>query len=538
MTLRSISHAGSRASTDREQPPDREEPERAPGPIGRVVGFRGSLEGEGMLAFISDLHLSDGTAIAGNVAPETFELVLGEIHDLAEQVARARDRPTIVHLVLLGDIFDLLRTERWFETRRGDAVPLAERPWATAAALGTAPPNEAALGHARDMLDEIAEVNGEALAALRGETGEPPEGVTVRRVYVPGNHDRLYLHDEGVRARVLAALGAEDAGAIGEEGFTQHAVVRPDYGVIARHGHEWDMWNFAGYRGSQARSARRPEEYLPTPIGDVVTTELAARLPYELEQRLLESRLFPPDLVGRIHQRMKRIDDVRPLFASFRWAYHAADQLGAELDRAQDRALRLALDDTMRAMARAFRELPYYQAWVERRREPCCVDATDLLRLAVWGLTRVSAPVREIASLLESVLVRWSPIDAARRGARREDLALVGREEMRFVVYGHTHLAAQIPIRGGAVAQDVYLNTGTYRPGVFRSDLGPGFIGWNRLGYVCLASPEEAMFAPPVFGALGGGPSFVAWSGARSHGAPSRSGAPAIVPAPTDPRSD
>lgn len=473
-----------------------------------------------MLAFISDLHFSDETAIAGNVAPEAFALALGEIQDLAAQIARARDQPTSVTLVLLGDIFDLLRTERWFEDREGNEVPLSERPWATAAALSREPPSEACLGHARAMVGEIVEKNAEALATLRGEREESPEGVSVRRVYVPGNHDRLYLHDAEIRARMNEALGAVSGAELGEEGFGLHTIELPEYGLVARHGHEWDMWNYPGYAGRERIAEFTDASYLSTPIGDAVTTEMTARLPYELERRLLDSRAFSPTRAREIHDIMRRIDDVRPLFASFRWAYYAAERLGAEMDRAAARALRLALDDTIRAMARALREMPYYEAWQSLRAEGC-LDQSAALRTILWALSTVGgSPLRAVAQAVEAALRRVSPMDAAARGAAREDLARVGGEEMRFVVYGHTHAATQTALRGGSSTQDVYLNTGTYRPGVFRAE-EEGFVGWHRIGYVCIASAEEARIEPPVFGLTRGGPGFVAWSGARSHGSPS-----------------
>lgn len=481
-----------------------------------------------MLAFISDLHFSDGTAIAGNVTKEAFTLALRELYELAAQVARARDRPTRLDLVLMGDIFDLLRTERWFEDREGNPVPLAERPWATAEALVTGGVDPRVAARGRAMVDEIVDLNAEALAMLRGECAPPPEGVIVRRIYMPGNHDRLYLLDAGIRARILSALGAVDGTEMGEEGFHLHSIERPDHGVIARHGHEWDVWNFPGYRRDQVASLLTPADYVGTPIGDPVTTEMAARLPYELGRRLREERGFSPDLARRIHDHFKRIDDVRPLFASFHWAYYAAERVGAELDRARARALGLALDDTVRCLARGFRELDIYQAWEASRHTPGHLDAAVMLKLVLWGMSQITAPLRKVAELVESALVGWSPIDAARRGSEREDLSRVGSEEMRFVVYGHTHLAAQISLRARERTQDVYLNTGTYRPGVFRAEGGRGFIGWQRLGYVCLASADEAVLEPPVYGGPSAGPAFVAWTGARSHGAPSHAGGPTV----------
>ena len=38
-------------------------------------------------------------------------------------------------LVFLGDVFDLLRTERWFVSPSGQPVPVEERPWGSAEVL-------------------------------------------------------------------------------------------------------------------------------------------------------------------------------------------------------------------------------------------------------------------------------------------------------------------------------------------------------------------------------------------------------------------
>jgi len=72
-----------------------------------------------MLVLVSDLHITDETA-ANNVNPEAFELLGAEIVDAASR-RRARE----IHLVLLGDILDLVRSDYWHRS----AVPMAQRPW-------------------------------------------------------------------------------------------------------------------------------------------------------------------------------------------------------------------------------------------------------------------------------------------------------------------------------------------------------------------------------------------------------------------------
>src|SRR5262249_42486312 len=153
----------------------------------------------------------------------------------------------------------------------------------------------------------------------------------------------------------------------------------------------------------------------------------------------------------------------------------------------QARLLRAALGDTVRTLARSFRDLDYYQAWHERHHRPLRLDPALILRLILTGLSAPAGfPVEWIARHIEDVLARWRPISVTRRGALREDLARVGRRGHRFVVYGHTHGAECVPLRGCARTQDVYLNTGTYRPGVFRAEGGRGFVGWQRATYACI----------------------------------------------------
>jgi UDP-2,3-diacylglucosamine pyrophosphatase LpxH len=478
-----------------------------------------------MLALVSDIHFCDGTAIQGNVAPGVFALTLREVYDIALEIARVRDRPTHVDVVLLGDIFDLLRTERWFEDARGTPVPLAERPWGSARAVGATETDPAVVARARSILGEILAKNAESLAALRGEATPPPPGVEVRRIYIPGNHDRLFLHDDTLRAGILGALGAVDGQGLEREGIFLHHLEMPEYALIARHGHEWDCWNFPEYRADTPASAYTDEDYLPTPIGDAVTAELAVRLPYELRRLLVDSRSFSPELAARVADRFHRIEDVRPLFASFHWAYYAVRALGAELGGARARDLEVLLDDTLRSLVRRFKRLEFYEAWEERHHQPFHLDPALLLRVILRGLSGSSwFPTHWIARQVERVLAKRNPIPATRRGARREELTCVSDREMRFVVYGHTHGFELRPMRAGPLVQDVYFNTGTYRPGVFRTDDGEGFVGWQRFGYVCLMSADEAVSTETPFGFRNVGPAFVAWAGARSAGAMSRAG--------------
>src|SRR5208282_3202145 len=111
-----------------------------------------------------------------------------------------------------------------------------------------------------------------------------------------------------------------------------------------------------------------------------------------------------------LHRALQQIEDVRPLFASFHWAYYAVSRLGGELDRERARLLRAMLEDTVRTLARSFRDLDFYQAWQELHHQPFCLDAALLLRVILWGLSLPSGfPVRWVAERIEQILVERNP---------------------------------------------------------------------------------------------------------------------------------
>src|SRR5579883_903196 len=97
-----------------------------------------------MLAIISDLHLCDGTATEENVSPDAFGLFLQDLYGYARDY-----RAKSLDILYLGDIFDLIRTTAWLE------APPAERPWGSAAALGTATPEPKVLARALDIARKV-----------------------------------------------------------------------------------------------------------------------------------------------------------------------------------------------------------------------------------------------------------------------------------------------------------------------------------------------------------------------------------------------
>src|SRR4029078_3070700 len=76
-----------------------------------------------MLVALSDLHLTDGTT-ASDISPDAFQILEREI------LAAASDRDAReIHLLLIGDIFDLVRTDYWHRRELDGSLPVANPPW-------------------------------------------------------------------------------------------------------------------------------------------------------------------------------------------------------------------------------------------------------------------------------------------------------------------------------------------------------------------------------------------------------------------------
>jgi UDP-2,3-diacylglucosamine pyrophosphatase LpxH len=208
---------------------------------------------------------------------------------------------------------------------------------------------------------------------------------------------------------------------------------------------------------------------------------------------------------------MQRIEDVRPLVASFQWIFYEASRMSGHLDDEQSTALRGALRDTVRGLAQHFRQLEFYRAWHDRHDRRFRRDHADNLSLVLAALSVLD--VNWVGSTLSSVralVERFGEHDPCRAGARKEALSSVGHASLRHVVYGHTHEPLQVALRADR-SHDLYLNSGTWRRREFQADEGGGFVGWEMCSYLVFYDEEET-----ARGWGGVGPAYELWAGSRS----------------------
>jgi UDP-2,3-diacylglucosamine pyrophosphatase LpxH len=419
-----------------------------------------------MLVMISDLHVTDEST-SRNVNPKALNGLF-----LREIVRNARANAREIRFVLLGDIFDLVRSDYWVK-----GVPAGERPWngslSSETGMNTHPNVEAHYAH---VLDGVCGTRaGKALFKVintlkrRSSTGAKRK-IFTKITFVSGNHDRAINAFPSLQNKIRDFIDDVD-----EVEFLT-GVEAPEYGVLARHGHEWDEQCY-GYdlytkvlrKGSHAgRFDGRC--YNVQSIGEVVTAELLAGFIARLQQQLGST---DPEFVRELME----INNVRPQIDAFWWL----EWFGRKyLDSRKKELLLQAVKESIAAVLNS----TLARRWDELVTEISVFrgDLTDRLDqlLAFIG----KKPFDDLKFDLELFQffkrIFASAKDEFVEGARREwDFGLP--DEIQYVVYGHTHEARNDYFSGlpdGKVK--MYINTGTYLPLIQRAR-DSGFATANQL---------------------------------------------------------
>jgi UDP-2,3-diacylglucosamine pyrophosphatase LpxH len=421
-----------------------------------------------MLIFISDLHFVDGSAGEHNVPTDAFKIFFEDVAGSADWLTRGGRTIEEIKLVFLGDIFDILRTEMWFD------YPEDERPWGTGGSKIET--------NANTILDALIDKNRETFDLLSGELkvefGLPVEP---ERIYVPGNHDRLCNKYKSLRDKICQCLGLS-----ARKTPFEHYFQDVNYGVFARHGHEYDKFNYEGSISYQY------EDYMRIPIGDPITTELIAKLPWKLMKNK-EVKKLPKAAQANLKRNFQEIENVRPFSAVIEWMLYQVKK---------NLTLKEAIEDTLDEVIREFNELAFVKKWYDHHDKWYdFLDEADKIQAVLFLIERFKMfPLEKLMPLLDRVrehLSRDDNLEAAAREYNHLD------NRIRYVVYGHTHKPLQAALRvveapGGEI-EHLYLNTGTWRSRYHKSEENLGFIGWKNLSYVVFYTMEERGANAPTF---------------------------------------
>jgi UDP-2,3-diacylglucosamine pyrophosphatase LpxH len=436
-----------------------------------------------MLIFVSDIHFVDGPEWKHNMHARAFEGVLSDLKK------NCWSDPKEIKLVFLGDIFDLLRTTYWLD------VEEAERPW------GDMDSNRDIIEkHANHIFDQIIEQNRTTFDLLKGSLkdrfGFPVEP---ERIYIPGNHDRLCNYFDSLRIKVRENLGIIEE-VPGSNALFPHVYDDRNYGnnyrVFARHGHEYDEWN---YEGADTYSEA---DYQTIPIGDLITTEMVTRLPYTIMQHV--SSAMPAEERAALQRNLEEIDNVRPNSAMIQWIYYKVKEK-PDLEE--------AINHSVREVVANFENLVYLKRWYKRHDKwgLVTIDQADKVQglIQMFKLFNIQS-AEELLKIYGKIFGSTDAIPTDNGDRALIDGAkqfLTHTSGYSYVVMGHTHSPLEVPVRFTSAGQEQhYLNTGTWRK-KYSQGLAGDFMGLKYLTYVIFYSEDE-----------NGDQSFETWNGTLKEG--------------------
>lgn len=448
-----------------------------------------------MLVVISDLHFTDGTTSntdAGgkdlfNVQPGAFELFFSWIAEIVAEVntdkklADGSAPIKEVKFVYNGDIFDPLRSNFWF----GKPV----KPW-------DASPNANAilLADLVIILNLIIAQNRSSLAWLSGANvanwgaiwNVGPSPVTVERIYIPGNHDRVLNENVATRQIIQNALGTKANPLTPFQNFLPLTA----YKTLILHGHEADPYNCEFDGGGNPI-------YGDPPIGDAMTTMLFARLGFDFNNA---------SLVPGAVEKIREIDNVRPALAGVRFIQ----------DVIRDFNIKSQVSSILDSIIDNFNLLGFYNKWYKAHNSHLSLwDDADKLQYVLAVIKQLGASVP--AGKIEKISSFFAGND--------DPLALYADKILKtqigsgcdFCVMGHTHEAdhvvlSSIPVPGNPTTriEKHYLNSGTFRKTFTQTLDSQEFVSNQRMSFIVIYGPYE-------FDGVNVAPVYEMWNGTRQR---------------------
>jgi UDP-2,3-diacylglucosamine pyrophosphatase LpxH len=440
-----------------------------------------------MIAVISDLHFEEESSdvISGNgkqiifrrnLEPKAYQ---GFIAHMANEVRRRKAKS--FELVIAGDLFDFNRTTLWFQddvrpyTALEDTSPeLEQKLLGILNATAEEPPVAKTLELFRDL----------ASGKYRG--GDPNRDSStldafpcpVKITCLAGNHDRVANATPAIRNRIGELIGVDVS-----QPFPHYRLLdEPD--ALIRHGHEYDITNFALDLPENAPIPLKVAEagYSQANFGDFITIDVAVRLPYLFRRKYGDDQILKDEVLESLYLRLLQFDDVRPQSALLDYML---DTSSGDFS-AEDAWERLV--PVIQELLSEIHDNKFFRYWLRRRAKPWAPAelevARGLLDLGGWR----NRAAREAARKIAHFMMGGEP-DQPQLFAMREEL--IQTNKVRLVLAGHTHAPEVCLIKSDESGDRFYINTGTWRDVIPSTPDRRTFGRMRALTYVTLYSRSE-----------------------------------------------
>ncbi len=411
-----------------------------------------------MLLIISDLHLTDGST-GSTVGSGAFEDFRENLIDLATDASSRRDgsyRPLdSIEIVLLGDIFDIIRSIRWTDPEDGSVSEV--RPWHDSK-------SPAFVAKVSEVCDAILAANSESFAILKGlaidnpitipttKEGQDRTAVKTNIYYVVGNHD-WFLHlpgeaYEAIREKIRTQAGlANPPGPFPHDPFEADWLMNiyKDHGVFARHGDIYDDFNFD----------KKADTRDIATLGDAFVLEIINRFPRVAVSRLQGSGIaLDPGKLEALTDGLKEVANVRPSLLVPVWVSALLENL--QIDDKHAAIVKEVWDE----LGRNFLNLKF----VKDQDTINPLDPIDKVQLTLRAYDLVS--FETAADFLEKANPIAKFISNALTGFDKyaADEKVLKEPWVRHIVYGHTHHFEVVPLDKPYGNDQLYYNSGTWLP--------------------------------------------------------------------------
>ena len=396
-----------------------------------------------MLVFISDIHLTDGSS-GETMHPGAFRKFTIYLQDMVETA-----KPDRVEIVMVGDVFDVIRSDHWLSSgirpwskpdeKDGNGEGLEDYTKTIVEKICSDPRNKSSLSHLHDFKDTMGR-----------------NGVDFQLTYIVGNHDWLINRYPATRERIAEFLGFEDPGQFKTTQFPTEKFWR-DYEAMARHGDIYDAFNFDGDRDTSS-------------LGDAIVIDLVNRFPAHVENEI--GAASDPELI----EQLREIDNVRPLFDIPLWVHGACR-------RARTPEIAERVKEIWNDLVDDFLNIDF----VKMHDRAWRFDVVDALQLGL-GITKMFS----FKNITRLPLKRFQTTEADYKEKAFNELRMK-KNEVEFVIYGHTHrhriqALDRVPLQGRTLRK-TYLNTGTWRPIHEKAAYdveNQEFLSWKVMTFIAL----------------------------------------------------
>lgn len=369
-----------------------------------------------MHVFVSDIHMTD-TDTGGVVSDSHLTSFADRILRIADEQQREK-----VTLVMVGDIFDLLRSPKWATLwkEKGSA------PWSGMAPKFKQFKKSFAETQALEILNDICKRYPQFSAKVR----ELVKANLLETVYIPGNHDFMVQLSPDLRQLVVDFLSLT----VDPKKAFKTTYENKAASVFALHGNSFDPANWH----------REAEGYWA--IGDAIVLLVVNRFPEEA------CRLIGCAPHTEIGQLLQEVDNVQPLVDIPIWVRWLTEN---------NLTIKASRDKVIKAWKQVVDEF----LSVEDFKDKAGYGKKDyqIIRQAFELSTRFG-----LARLIGELAKYFPNIGTDYRLAAETEAKKF--PEYRFVLFGHTHKPMLQPLTFGPEGQShFYVNTGCWRRLVMRS---------------------------------------------------------------------